>query len=316
MVSKRFWRWLLVTLAVLLAVAVSAVGIVYTRDRAASLTRDRAASLLLCSRPSEATVFDESGRKIGITPLRMRLEAGERIILRLVRRNCRDKEIVVEADKLIPPGAWAPVRNIFKEDEVERTVVLAPVAGARLAVSTDPAGAEVFLDGVRLGIAPLRHKNLSPGTHTLRLVKAEYFGERESLVLEADKETSVHTVLRSKVVVLYRDLIKKQPKLMTHYTELAHHYVLAGKFKAAEEVLREGLAALAKGGTTLSSRYFQELGNIYIRQFHYPEETEENKIRPAIRSLVQEALAKNIGAKKTLQRLIQQFDRHDKTHRR
>lgn len=308
MAAERLWRWLLVILMIFLVGALAVAGVVFGTKPTMRVT--------VRSSPPRATVFNETGRQIGVTPIRLRLQPEERVVLLLVRKGCRDKEVVIEWSKLFPQGVGNRICAAFREPVGEMMVGLDSRIGATLVVTTEPIGVEVFLDGVRLGIAPLTRKHLAAGTQTLRFACPNYFPKSKQITLEAGKETPVHVVLKSKIVVLYKDLIRKEPHVMTHYAELAHHHVQAGEFKAAAEVLRQGLAAVAKGNTVDPERYFSELNQIYIRYYHYPEETEENKIHPVVRALVQEALDKKLWIRKRLTQIMQGFNRYDKSHGR
>lgn len=113
---------------------------------------------------------------------------------------------------------------------------------------------------------------------------------------------------------MYTELISKEPHQLSHYTELAHYYVLKGEFSAAEKVLRDALAAFKLSTVGDQPQYFAELWKIYVRQYAYPEETSERKIRAVCRELVEAALTQNLWNQKAIRNYLKQMDQYDKAH--
>ena len=92
----------------------------------------------------------------------------------------------------LPAIASAPVAVVMPAPTAAPAAsVEAPVAPpqlisrlpAQLSVSTIPAGAEVYVDGVLRGRSPLMVKELSAGVHLVRLVKTGYMDMSEQVVL-------------------------------------------------------------------------------------------------------------------------------------
>lgn len=277
------------------------------------LTTERRVCVTIRSDPQGATVFDNTD-KIGVTPLRIELVRGELRLLRLVRRDCLDAKVAVEAETFLPKGAAGRLRRLMTTSDHEVLVRMTSAASASLIVTSDPAGAEVFLNGRREGMTPFSRDELPPGTHTVRLSHPECFARTETLLLEPGAEKRRHYVMESKVAALYRDLIEKDPMVLTHYAELGHYHVLRGQFAEAAQALRDGLQTLAHPGAKEQSRFCEELRRIYVRQFVYPDETTDNKIRPVCRELVQKALDEGLWNDKHLQRHLKSMDAYDKRH--
>jgi hypothetical protein len=269
-----------------------------------------AATVVVRSDPANATVFGEQG-EIGVAPVTLLLGEGERQRLRLVRKDCRDAEVTVEADAFIPRDGLARLKWMMHPVPGEITVRLSSTADASLAVTADPAGTEVFLDGTRLGVAPLSAGGLAPGPHHVRFAQPDCIPLSEDVVLEAGKETRLHRALEDKVVLYYQQVIRKEPGVLTHYAELAHHYVVKGQFKEAGDALRAGLEAAKLPGARELPRFWPEIEHIYTRYFIYPKDTPENKIRPALRAIVQSALDRGIGRREELEGCLKRMEQYD-----
>jgi Tol biopolymer transport system component len=72
---------------------------------------------------------------------------------------------------------------------------LTPVTGniisGTIIASSNPAGANVYLDGTDKGISPVTIINVSPGIHTVSFTKTGYTAASQSVTITADQTTSV-----------------------------------------------------------------------------------------------------------------------------
>jgi hypothetical protein len=99
------------------------------------------------------------------------------------------------------PMAWGMLAGLL--------LALMFVGGVRLSVpssikvASEPTGAEVVVDGVSRGIAPVQLKDLSHGRHTVELKAAEYQTKTLSVDIGAFAQTSYRATLSPmpKVVV-------------------------------------------------------------------------------------------------------------------
>ena len=84
-----------------------------------------------------------------------------------------------------PPPAAAPVvaASPAPAPEAPAPPQLVSRLPAQLSVSTIPAGADVYVDGVMRGRSPLMIRELSAGVHLVRLVKTGYMDMSEQVVL-------------------------------------------------------------------------------------------------------------------------------------
>jgi hypothetical protein len=134
------WAGLGVTLALLLVVTY--------------LRHEPSRSLSIQSQPEGAEAFLD-GRSLGHTPLRQVRVRGRAGTLRLEKPDHLPQEVQVQ------PG----------DQTIELNLAPAPY---RVAVASEPPGAEVFLDGISQGRAPLAVVVPGAGTHQLRLTMDGY----------------------------------------------------------------------------------------------------------------------------------------------
>lgn len=65
-----------------------------------------------------------------------------------------------------------------------------------LAITSNPMGAEIYLDGELKGTAPLTLTNIPAGKHTLRVTKMGYVESNSTVTVTTDKETRVSKSLK------------------------------------------------------------------------------------------------------------------------
>jgi len=123
--------------------------------------------LNISSIPDDAQVFLD-GKYIGLTPFRTgRVPAGSHQ-LRLTRNKYKDRTSAVIVEKGL---------------EKEVTIRLIPAKGS-IAVSSDPPGASVYLNGEIKGNAPLFIYGVIVGQHSLRLTKSGYEDQEKQITVE------------------------------------------------------------------------------------------------------------------------------------
>lgn len=299
-----------VSVCVLAVVAmwITVFGFVVVRTR-------RSVGVTIRSCPPRATVFAPEGC-LGITPVRIMLKPGEELRVRLVRRDCIDLRAVLRADDYMPTGLRENVELLLYGKEATAPIAkMKSALSARLSVTSEPVGAEVYLDGRRLGFAPLSRAGLTPGRHLLRVLKEGFAPKEQTVDLLPGRESSVHYDLESQWVMLYRQRMAKNPGVLTNHAELAHYYTLMGEFAAAEKALFEGLETMSKRtGVRDKSRFVGEMWQIYTRYFLYPAEGADDCLRPACRKIMQTVLEKGLYPKKHVQSLLKRMDAYDKKH--
>jgi hypothetical protein len=71
------------------------------------------------------------------------------------------------------------------------TVLVTRSQPGSLSVTTDPAGAQVFVDDKEMGLSPLQVPSVEPGSHVVRATHAEYRPTRTNVTVAAGEETAV-----------------------------------------------------------------------------------------------------------------------------
>ncbi|HLL83263.1 MAG TPA: PEGA domain-containing protein [Longimicrobium sp.] len=79
---------------------------------------------------------------------------------------------------------------------VQIPVSLEPVAGV-VSVDSDPSGADVLVDGVKVGVTPMNEMLLSPGHHELRIRREGYTSNLQVLSVRAGKDYEVRAKLEA-----------------------------------------------------------------------------------------------------------------------
>lgn len=137
------------------------------------------ASVGLRSSPAETAVYNAEGELLGQTPLDVRLEEGI-THLRFVKTGYQDQELeldITRGQQLAPP----PVQ-------------LLPVESS-LALTSDPSGAAVIIDGQYRGETPLQIGLLPDRDYQLRLFKAGFRAHESEIRLNQGEERRVNEQL-------------------------------------------------------------------------------------------------------------------------
>lgn len=82
-------------------------------------------------------------------------------------------------------------RNIYLFDN---SMNVKPRAGS-ISISSEPGGAEVYLDDIYEGITPIEMSNIPVGPHVVKLVKSGYYNYSSSINVEGDKTTQLSAAL-------------------------------------------------------------------------------------------------------------------------
>jgi PEGA domain len=267
----------------------------------------------IVSVPAGASVFDEKAF-LGAAPVEIILGADDVRHLRLLRINCTEGEMTIRGKDYAAGGAKAKLVKIADgRKTVEEAITLATAMKGSLSVVCAPADAEVFLDGQRLGAAPVWKDGLSVGTYLLRAEKKDHTAFEKKIEIKAGEEALVKCVLESRWGALYRKKIAENRALMTNYSEMAHHFTIFGDFKKAEEAVWAGVEIMRKkkqgelAGSEVNDysktirRFTIEISHIYTDYFAYPREGSDATIRAAcikaMEAIDDEDLAGSTGKK-------------------
>ena len=152
-------------------------GVAFDRgDHIVNTVTDQTGFLVVKATPADATIFI-NGREVGRGAVQIEEMVGQYVV-------------VAEA------GLYHPARQEIRlgTDGARLELSLSPAFGL-LQVSSTPAGAEVRLDGERVGTTPWKVERKKSGSYELSLALDDYLGHRETIEVRDGQPTSVSATL-------------------------------------------------------------------------------------------------------------------------
>jgi PEGA domain-containing protein len=131
-------------------------------------------TLTVQTNPAGASVVID-GKQRGVTPLNLALEPGKHVL-----------ELVTEGDVRSMPITITPGSQMSQFIELPH----APSALGELQIRTEPAGAQVSVDGRAIGKSPLTAEGLTPGQHTV-VLENELGAVTQRVTIEAGTTASL-----------------------------------------------------------------------------------------------------------------------------
>jgi tetratricopeptide (TPR) repeat protein len=181
----------------------------------------------------------------------------------------------------LPPGEIPPDRTV--------TVKLQRPGTLQLLVESRPAGADVFIDGEFRGKTPMELSGIEPRqTEILFQMK-----DREQVTKTVDLQNAkghlrIRAELPSLTAEYYEQKIREEPRLIHHYADLAHHYMLEGRLKDAMNTFQKGVEVVFQNpGIPDASRLWSEIQRVTDKQYDYGD---ADTVRQA-RALLRDCLA-------------------------
>jgi hypothetical protein len=144
-------RW--IAAAVVLVALTSGGTLAVGRIMKPAAAPEELGTLAVQTNPAGATVVID-GQQRGATPLSLQLKPGRHVV-----------ELVTDGDVRTIPVMITPGDQVSQFIEIQR----AASALGELQIRTEPAGAQVSIDGRPLGKTPLTAEGLTPGQHTVVL---------------------------------------------------------------------------------------------------------------------------------------------------
>lgn len=142
--------------------------------------------LVVESTPSRARVFVD-GVEVGETPYRIERNEGK-YVLRLEKTGCNPEERNV---------------SIVRKQTTKISISLGEKPGG-VAVTSNPAGAELFINSVKRGVTPCTVAGLEPGNYTLRLTRAGYDAVEDRIkIVPAATDSKHYNMLSSTGSVMF-----------------------------------------------------------------------------------------------------------------
>ncbi len=149
----------------------------------------------------------------------------------------------------------APLENL----SIKRAAAKSAAGEGVLACSSDPAGADVFLDGVSLGEAPLRKEHIKAGTYRIVLMERGYENSTEEITIKKDVTLTIDEKLapaRGSITVqsqprgasVYLDGVESgvTPVTLSQVSGGSHRIALTKEYFEPDEI-RETLQAGGSG---------------------------------------------------------------------
>src|SRR6218665_3016476 len=166
-----------------------------------TISKAPTAVLVVSSDPSGADVYID-GKPKGTTPFvsnEMRIGAYQ---LRLEKTGFETVSKRIELQE----GKPTIIKETLRKKEEEK------IKTAWLQVSSDPSGADVYIDGKPKGATPLPPNEMRIGAYLLRLEKTGFETVSKKIELQEGKPTIINETLRKKPEVLRADSINEERK--------------------------------------------------------------------------------------------------------
>ena len=198
----------------------------------------RSGGLRLVTRPAGASAFLD-GEFVGVTPVSLQTLDARPHALRFEKAGFAALATRLEAG-LQPTG--------------DVTFSLSPVARGTLTVSSNPRGAEVFVDGRFRGITPLNIEAVPAGERLLRVEKSNHTPWSGSVLVEDGGQHDVECELEDRVLEFLKRALVESPDDILRYVELGHYYIVKAEPELAAETYKKGRELAQKPGVPKEKR--------------------------------------------------------------
>ncbi|NLD99577.1 MAG: PEGA domain-containing protein [Fibrobacter sp.] len=178
-------------------------------EKASEINQKQLKTIKINSEPSGATVIvDDSTR--GISPVILQLEPGNhQIVLRKKGFYLKRAEFVV--DSLSP----------------EELVLTLQQPGSLL-IKSEPAGAEVLIDGQNQGVTPILQKQLKPGNYPIKIQLTDYEPIEKEIELKSGASDTLNFVLKH--TASYIDSVTAVTSRKKQFEKRLHLGIVGGVF--------------------------------------------------------------------------------------
>jgi tetratricopeptide (TPR) repeat protein len=235
----------------------------------------QSAKLQVDSEPIGAMVFLD-GRYVGLTPLTIDGVALGKHLLKLIKHGYKP---------------WVNAIDVG-EEENKVSVRLSQYKPSSISITSVPTGVSVYLDNVLKGKTPIVLTDIEPGRHTIRLEHEDFIPYQSEVNLKEGEQLNIDARLESKNELYLIGEINANPENVRAYYELAHFYMIRGRYDDALKTLQAGIDACTSPTAITSDmrRMYQEIERIYTGQFKFGDENTLREIRPKILQLLEEGI--------------------------
>jgi len=175
-----------------------------TINKLATMTQ-LSGSLSITSTPTGALLYVD-GVYQGTTPITVNRILIGRHVIKLVKSGYDD---------------WAESLTIVSGQTTSKTAMMNPSTGS-LYVSSNPAAASIYIDGIYKGTTPLTVSNLQVGSHTIKLIKSGYDNWAQTLTI-----TSGQTLSKSATLTSTNNIVVQKTGFVSDYSLLLGRYYTA-----------------------------------------------------------------------------------------
>lgn len=243
------------------------------------------------STPAGAAVVIND-QPMGLTPVRVTFPPGDQPArIRIVCQGYKSWEGSLTAAQAM--------------QQLSQPIALEKLKDPKIIFTSIPPGAEVLVDGERLGETPLTLPSMKPGTTCEVLFLREgYVQEQKTLTVDgSSSEIVVAVTLKSSVELYYRRKIKEEPQNYSNHTDLMHYYMMEKRFDDAIAIMREGVVNSSKNAGIGADRFVQEIDKIWGHQYVYGTQKEIESVRTKIVEMLERVMAED----KTVGPQVRQF---------
>ncbi len=227
----------------------------------------KSVALTLASEPPKATAFVDD-KYVGLTPLTVKDLAPGHHFVKLTKRDHLPWTKLVEL--------------LYPEEPLNAKLVLKPKG--TLVVTSEPAQADVYVDGEYEGKTPFEKKNMDANPYSVRVEKEQFLPWEAEVEVKAGEPSRVEARLKSKVEGWYLGRLKENPNDVSCHTELAHCYIVRGDLEKAAKTIAAGVEVMANGADTSSygGRLAQEIAKMWGQAFQFGGGLQVEAVRKAL----------------------------------
>ncbi len=240
-----------------------------------------ASPLDVTSEPAGGTVFLDD-RYLGTTPLSIDVPAEGEHLIRVERRG------FVSWRGTVTLGAEAT--------RVEAT--LQTEALGSISASTDPDGADVYIDGVLTGKSPLTVPDLPLGGHQVQVSAPGFLLKSQDVVLTPEQlDATLEFTLSGRIEQYLIAHVEAHPEDVMALTDLAHEYALRNQFDECLDALGKAFDSVAIYIDQLDGheirRVYQEVERLSDKQYEYASDEEVSALRPRLAEALRAAIERH-----------------------
>ena len=248
----------------------------------------KSVALSVDSAPAKATIFIDD-KYVGLTPLTVKDLIPGHHFVKLTKRDHLPWTKLVEL--------------LYPEEKLEAK--LAPRPKGTLIVASEPAQADVYIDGEYEGKTPIEKKNMDANPYSVRVEKEQFVPWEAEVEVRAGEETKAEAKLKSKVEGWYLARLKDNPNDVSCHTELAHHYIVRGDLEKSAKAIAAAVEVMGNASDTsgYGGRLAQEIAKVWTQAFQFGGDLQLPAVRMAIHAAIHGVWQRN-QTKKPLERFM------------